>query len=78
MAGPVAFVALLAAPVARRLVRSPGYLHTPAALVGALVVLLADTVGAHFLGDLQVPVGVLTAVIGAPYLLWVLTRSSRA
>lgn len=77
MAGPVAFVALVAAPSARRLTGSAGYLTWPPALVGALVVLAADVVGAHLLGSLTVPVGVLTAVIGAPYLLWLLARSNR-
>ncbi|GMA86324.1 hypothetical protein GCM10025868_15740 [Angustibacter aerolatus] len=78
VAGPVPFVALVAAPVARRLTRSTGAVLLPAALVGALVTVVADAVGAHFLGPLQVPVGVLTGVVGGPYLLWLLARSNTA
>ncbi|MET3807625.1 iron complex transport system permease protein [Nakamurella sp. UYEF19] len=75
IAGPVAFVALVAGPLAYRLTGRPGYLHWPAAALGALIVLAADVTGAHLLGSLQVPVGVLTAAVGAPYLLWTLARS---
>jgi len=75
-AGPVAFVALLSGPIAKRLTRSPGASLLASALVGALVVLTADFVGQHLLGT-RFPVGVVTGVIGAPYLLWMLARSNR-
>jgi iron complex transport system permease protein len=75
-AGPVAFVALLSGPIAKRLARTSGAALLPAALVGALVVLVADFAGQHLLGT-RLPVGVVTGVIGAPYLLWMLARSNR-
>lgn len=75
-AGPIAFVALLAGPVAKRLTRAPGAALVPAALVGALVVLVSDFVGQHLLGT-RFPVGVVTGAIGAPYLLWLLAVSNR-
>lgn len=78
VAGPVAFVAFMAAPVARRLVGSGSPTLVPAALVGAVIVVAADLVGRHLLpGDIQVPVGVITGAVGAPYLLWLLATRDR-
>jgi iron complex transport system permease protein len=77
VAGPVSFVALVSGPVAARLA-GPGRGSLPhAALTGAALVLLADLVGRHLLSEVTLPVGVVTGVIGAPYLLWLLTRSRR-
>ncbi|MFD1713067.1 FecCD family ABC transporter permease [Amnibacterium flavum] len=74
-AGPVAFVAFLAGPIAARL--TPGRsLLVPAALVGAALVLGADFIGSHLL-PYTLPVGVVTGAVGAPYLLWLLARSNR-
>ncbi|MDJ1133377.1 iron chelate uptake ABC transporter family permease subunit [Streptomyces iconiensis] len=76
-AGPVAFVAFVAAPIARRLMPARGPALLPAALTGSLIVLVADFVAQHLLGQTQYPVGVVTSVIGAPYLLWLLARTNR-
>ncbi|NLU75331.1 iron chelate uptake ABC transporter family permease subunit [Streptomyces sp. HNM0575] len=76
-AGPVAFVAFVSAPIARRLAPSRGPALTHSALLGSLIVLLADFVAQHLLGETQFPVGVVTSVIGAPYLLWLLARTNR-
>ncbi len=76
--GPVAFVAFVAAPLTRRALRTGGLALLPSALVGALLVLTADFVAQHLLpGALEVPVGIVTGIIGAPYLLWLLTRTDR-
>lgn len=75
-AGPVAFVAFVAAPIARRLVRAPLAL-VPAAFVGALLVLLSDIVGRRAFAPTELPVGVITGIVGAPYLLWLLARANR-
>jgi iron complex transport system permease protein len=76
--GPVAFVAFVAAPVARRALRTGGLALVPSALVGILLVLTADFAAQHLLpGDLEVPVGIVTGIIGAPYLLWLLIRTDR-
>jgi iron complex transport system permease protein len=48
----------------------------PAALVGALLVLVADLVG-QFAFDTRFPVGVVTGVLGAPYLIYLIVRSHR-
>ncbi|GIE95600.1 FecCD family ABC transporter permease [Paractinoplanes rishiriensis] len=76
-AGPVAFVAFLSGPIAVRLVRGGRPVLLQAALVGALVVLVADFIGAHLVGPTPFPVGVVTGAIGAPYLLWLLAKSNR-
>jgi iron complex transport system permease protein len=74
-AGPVEFVALMAPQVARRLARTPQIPLVSSALVGALIVCVAD-IGARLLfSPTELPVGVVTAAIGGPYLLWLLTRS---
>lgn len=73
--GPIAFVAFLSGPIAARLL--PGRVPMlPAALVGAVLVLVADLIGQHLLGT-RFPVGVVTGAVGAPYLLWLLSRTNR-
>ena len=77
-AGPIAFVAFVAAPIARRVVGTGGLELVPAALVGIIVVTASDFIALHLLpGEVQVPVGVVTGAIGAPYLLWLLAVSDR-
>ncbi|MFJ3669545.1 FecCD family ABC transporter permease [Streptomyces sp. NPDC090106] len=76
-AGPVGFVAFVSAPVARRLLPGHGAALLPAALTGAALVGLADIVAQHALPGTQLPVGIVTSVIGAPYLLWLLARANR-
>lgn len=75
-AGPVAFVAFVSGPIARRLTNGTGIALVPAALVGSTVVLTADFAGQHLL-PIQLPVGILTAAVGAPYLLYLIVRSNR-
>jgi iron complex transport system permease protein len=76
-AGPVAFVAFVAAPVARRLVGTGDVALLPSALTGALLLTLSDLVAREALGSVELPVGVLTGILGAPYLVWLLTRTNR-
>ncbi len=75
--GPIAFVAFLAGPIAARIVGPGGSLMVPAALVGALLVLTADLAG-QFAFDARYPVGVVTGVLGAPYLVYLLVRTHRS
>ncbi|QIM19448.1 iron chelate uptake ABC transporter family permease subunit [Leucobacter coleopterorum] len=74
--GPIAFVAFMAGPIAARLVGSSGSLLFPAGCVGALLVIASDFAG-QFLVDTRYPVGVITGVLGAPYLLLLLIRMNR-
>lgn len=71
--GPVAFVAFVAGPIARRASGTAGAGLAAAALTGAALVLAADLVAQHLLGDL--PVGVVTALVGGPVLWWLLSRT---
>ncbi|MEU8353037.1 MULTISPECIES: iron chelate uptake ABC transporter family permease subunit [unclassified Streptomyces] len=76
-AGPIAFVAFLSGPIAARTVGPGGSLLVPAGLVGSLLVLVADFTG-QFAFDARYPVGVVTGVLGAPYLIHLIIRTHRA
>ena len=76
-AGPVAFVALVAPQIARRLVGDRAIGLVPAGLIGAAIVVFADVLARRLFSPTELPVGVITAVVGAPYLLWLLARSNR-
>ncbi|ATO17744.1 iron ABC transporter [Micromonospora sp. WMMA2032] len=73
--GAVDFVALVAPQVARRLVRAERPPLLCAALLGALLLVLADLAGRRLFAPTQLPAGVLTAAIGGPYLIFVLLRT---
>jgi iron complex transport system permease protein len=75
-AGPVAFIAFLSGPIARRALGGKASL-TAAAMVGALIVLAADFVAANMIDDVSLPVGVITGAMGAPFLLWLLVSANR-
>lgn len=75
--GPIAFVAFLAGPIAAGLVGPGRSLLLPAALVGAALVLGADFAGQHLFAT-RYPVGVVTGVLGAPFLVYLIVRSNRA
>ncbi|REE03809.1 FecCD family ABC transporter permease [Citricoccus muralis] len=74
--GPIAFVAFLSGPIAARLLGPNGSLLVPSALVGALLVLVADLAGQFAIGT-RYPVGVVTGVLGAPFLLYLIVRQHR-
>ena len=59
--------------------RTGGLALIPSALVGVLIVLVSDFAAQHLLpGGVQVPAGIITGAIGAPYLLWLLATTNRA
>ena len=75
-AGTVGFVGLMAPHIARRLVGpSHGSMIPVAALIGAFTVTLADLLGRMLLPPIEIPCGVITAAVGAPYFIWLLLRS---
>ncbi|MFI8523010.1 FecCD family ABC transporter permease [Promicromonospora sukumoe] len=74
--GPIAFVAFLAGPIAARITGPHGSPLVPAALVGALLVLVADLAGQFAFGT-RYPVGVVTGALGAPYLIYLIIRTNR-
>lgn len=73
--GVIAFVGLIAPHMARRLVGADHSLLIPyAAVLGALLLLTADTLGRMMIGSGGLPVGVVTAFLGAPMFLYLLVR----
>ncbi len=74
--GPVAFVAFLAGPIAKKLAGASSPAAVPSALVGAVLVLGADLIG-QFAFATRYPVGVITGILGAPYLIFLLIRVNR-
>ncbi|MFJ4004919.1 FecCD family ABC transporter permease [Streptomyces sp. NPDC090023] len=77
-AGPVGFVALTAPQLARRLTRSPGPNLVPSLCMGAALLVTADWICQRLFGADQLPVGVVTGVVGGAYLLWLLVGERRA
>lgn len=73
-AGPIAFVALAGPQLAKRLTSSPGLPLMSGALMGAVLVLLADLVSQRAPLHVNMPVGLATGMLGGFYLLWLLTR----
>lgn len=75
-AGGIGFVGLMAPHIARRIVGSSfGGLIPTAGLIGAILVILADLIGRTIFLPLEVPAGVFTAAIGAPYFIYLLFKS---
>ncbi|MBW8793892.1 MAG: iron chelate uptake ABC transporter family permease subunit [Streptomyces sp.] len=77
-AGPVSFVALTAPQLARRLTGSPGPNLVPSLCMGATLLVTADWASQRAFGADQLPVGVVTGVLGGVYLLWLLVTERRA
>jgi iron complex transport system permease protein len=75
-AGPIVFVALIAGPVADRLLGPAAGGIVAAALTGAALLLSADLVAVHLMPT-PLPTGVVTGAVGAPYLLWLLATTNR-
>ncbi|WP_336082391.1 FecCD family ABC transporter permease [Nocardia sp. SSK8] len=75
-AGPIAFVALVAPQIVRRLLAERGAGLAPAGAAGALLVVAAD-LAARRLFPAELPVGVVTALLGTPVLVYLLARATR-
>ncbi|MDN3240523.1 FecCD family ABC transporter permease [Glycomyces tritici] len=75
-AGPIAFIAMLAGPLARLLLRRAGQSIAASALMGAVLLQTADLLAQHAL-PWPVSTGVVTGVFGAPYIAWVLISAAR-
>lgn len=74
--GPIAFVSLLAGPIAIKLTGSSSTNAFSAALVGAILVLAGDII-AQFAFTTRFPVGVITGMIGAPYMMILLIYANK-
>lgn len=74
--GPIAFISFLAGPIAKKLAGVGFSGLIPAGLIGVILVLAADLIG-QFAFETRYPVGVITGIIGAPYLIYLLIRINR-
>lgn len=75
--GPLAFVALVAPAIARRLTDDGGAALSVSVATGGTLVLAADIVAQHGLLGVAAPTGIVTGIVGAPYLLWLLATHER-
>lgn len=78
-AGPIAFVAFIAPHIARRVCGSvsPAAVLLVAPASGALLVLGADLAGRLLFAPTEIPVGIVTSIVAAPYFLYLLQRANR-
>ncbi|HEY1179268.1 MAG TPA: iron chelate uptake ABC transporter family permease subunit, partial [Phytomonospora sp.] len=76
-AGPIAFVALMAGPIATRLSGRADESIFRAAAVGALIVQFADLAALHLLAT-PISTGIVTGFVGAPYIAWIIIRANRS
>lgn len=72
--GPIGFVALAAPQIVQRLSRRGGVVVLPSFLMGATLLALADLISQRVDFGVSTPVGLVTAVIGGLYLIWLLAR----
>ncbi|WP_347861289.1 iron chelate uptake ABC transporter family permease subunit [Salimicrobium sp. PL1-032A] len=76
--GTLSFVGLIAPHIARRLVGNKHIVLLPAAaLTGMVLLLIADGLGRGLLPPTEIPAGIITAIIGAPYFLYLLRKMQR-
>lgn len=77
--GPIAFVAFVSPHIARALARSvaPSAVLPIAAGVGAVLVSGADAAGRLLFAPTEIPVGIITSIVAAPYFLYLLRRANR-
>lgn len=73
--GPIGFVAFVSGPIARRISTVAGINVGLSALVGAIILTFADLMGRIAIPGINLSAGIYTAIIGGPYLLWLLTRN---
>ncbi|HEU5030041.1 MAG TPA: iron chelate uptake ABC transporter family permease subunit [Spirillospora sp.] len=76
-AGPVSFVALTAPQLARRLTRTPGPNLLPSMCMGAALLVAADWAAQRAFTGHQLPVGVVTGLLGGGYLVWLLVTQRK-
>ncbi len=79
VSGLIGFVGLMV-PHAVRLVLGPDHrLLVPASVLGgAMVMVLADLVARTILAPVEIPVGIVTALVGGPFFVWLLVRGERS
>ena len=75
VSGTIGFVGLVAPHIAKKLVGYKHILVIPlSGLIGAILLITADIIGRTIIAPSEIPVGIVTAIIGAPYFLYLLLR----
>lgn len=79
IAGPVGFIGLIAPHLARRVGAGAGLTATVllACPLGAIITLLADTIGRRLVRPAELPLGIVLAIVGAPVFMWLVRRILR-
>jgi iron complex transport system permease protein len=77
LGGPIGFVGIIVPHLVRLMVGSDHRVVLPAAaLFGAAFTVLCDLVARTIIAPLELPVGIITALIGGPFFLWLLVKKS--
>lgn len=75
--GSIGFIGLIAPHIARRLVGTKSKHLLPASgLAGSIILLASDSLGRGLMPPVEIPAGILTAIIGAPYFLYLLKQEA--
>ncbi|MCD5397979.1 iron ABC transporter permease [candidate division NPL-UPA2 bacterium] len=78
VAGTIGFIGLVAPHIARLMVGNDyRYLTALSAIIGALIVVVSDNIARLALQPLELPVGIITAMLGAPFFLWLLYKKRK-
>ena len=73
VAGSIGFLGLVAPHIARKLVGPKHIKLIPtAALIGTLILLVGDTVSRNIIAPMEIPVGIVVAIIGVPYFIYLM------
>ncbi|UOR10480.1 FecCD family ABC transporter permease [Halobacillus amylolyticus] len=76
-AGGIAFLGLVAPHIARRIVGPKHQQLLPVtALLGALILLVADTIGKNIIAPAEIPVGIVVTIVSTPYFIYLLMKTN--
>ncbi|SET54619.1 iron complex transport system permease protein [Salinibacillus kushneri] len=74
--GAIAFLGLIVPHISRKLIGSlHQYIIPISTLIGALLLMIADTIGKNLLSPTQIPVGIVVSILSAPYFVYLLIKS---
>ena len=75
VAGSIGFLGLVAPHIARKLVGPKHSKLIPAsALIGTLILLVGDTISRNIIAPMEIPVGIVVAIIGVPYFIYLMMK----
>ena len=78
VAGTIGFVSLVAPHIARLMVGNDyRYLTILSAIMGSLILVVSDNIARLALQPLELPVGIITAMLGSPFFLWLLYKKRK-